>query len=460
MSKTEGLLILQTQNTAAGGGFSLLYHFCLGTFIVPGFCGALSEDLYIRALVRDKAGKSAGPCPQIVARRTLADISNLPQKPRPLIQDNKLQSIPTTTKPYIEQLQKENMALVKMLGQRNKIIEQSGIELERLRLNLIKIQEQNQQLALSHTQMLVELNFAKDRLKALQHELGCKNGLLKARKLKGGEACEIPCQSADAEVNLIKLPEEGETSTVAREEEKPRNTKRRLRSQSFSSSEPLQSEENDGNKRSSVRRQSARFNPVESKSAEHQSDKDHTRFPEYPFPAEPVLQNGSTSGSASVENDANRSSSEMNLIKLTEEERGTSAVGREDEKPRNTKRRLRSHGFGHSEPLQPDEIAGNRRTSLRRQSTRFSKPVEPKPSEDPYDTKSPKGSLPGEPVLESGPTFGNASVENEDNRSSCGLKYECREIGRSSLFRPSRLAVKKVQSYKEIPLNVKMRRSN
>ncbi|KAL6497727.1 hypothetical protein OROHE_027052 [Orobanche hederae] len=330
MSKTEGLLILQTQNTAAGGGFSVCflgsfsirlcsysvqsYHFCLGTFIVPGFCGALSEDLYIRALVRHRAGKSAGPCPQIVARRTLADISNLPQKPRPLIQDNKLQSIPTTTKPYIEQLQKENMALVKMLGQRNKIIEQSGIELERLRLNLIKIQEQNQQLALSHTQMLLELNFAKDRLKALQHELGCKNGLLKARKLKGGEACEIPCQSADAEVNLIKLPEEGETSTVAREEEKPRNTKRRLRSQSFGSSEPLQSEENDGNKRSSVRRQSARFNPVESKSAEHA--KDHTRFPEYPFPAEPVLQNESTSGSASVENDDNRSSSEVNAIQM------------------------------------------------------------------------------------------------------------------------------------------------
>ncbi|KAL6527135.1 hypothetical protein OROGR_016225 [Orobanche gracilis] len=157
MSKTESLLILQTQNTAAGGG------------------------------------KSVGPCPQIVARRTLADISNLPQKPRPLIQDNKLQSIPTTTKTYNEQLQKENMALVKMLAHRN------GIELERLRLNLIKMQEQNQQLALSHTQMLVEQNLAKDRLKALQHELGCKNGLLKARKLKGGEACEIPCQSADAE---------------------------------------------------------------------------------------------------------------------------------------------------------------------------------------------------------------------------------------------------------------------
>ncbi|KAL6527136.1 hypothetical protein OROGR_016226 [Orobanche gracilis] len=201
---------------------------------------------------------------------------------------------------------------------------------------------------------------------------------------------------------------------------------------------------------SSARRQSARFNPAESKSPEHQSDKDHT---EYPFPAEPVLQNGSTSGGASVENGYNRSSPEMTSIKLPEE-------GREDEKPRNTKRKSRSHGFGHSEPLQPEEVAGNRRPSLRRQSTRFSKPIEPKPAEDPYDTKSSEGSLPGEPVLESGPTSGNALVENEYNRSSCGLKYECGDIGRLSLFRPSRLAVKKVQSYKEIPLNVKMRRSN
>ncbi|KAI3470512.1 hypothetical protein Pfo_027175 [Paulownia fortunei] len=293
--------------------------------------------------------KAARPCPQSVARRKLADISNLPKKPRPSIQDEKSQPIPTTTKTYIEQLQKENMALVKMLAQRNKIIEHSGIELERLRLNLIKVQEQNQQLALSHTQMLVELNSGKDRLKALQHELGCKSGLLKARKSELEEkASMIPCQHADAEVNLIKLPEEGESSKGG-DDEKPPNTKRRLRSRSLGSSEPLQSEENAGNRRPFVRRQSARFKAVESKHAK-------------------------------------------DLFEI-------------------------------------------------------------------HDTKSPKCPLPDEPVLENGSTSVNESVKNEDNSSSSGLRCESQECGRSSLCRPSRLAAKKVQSYKEIPINVKMRRS-
>ncbi|GFP91825.1 shugoshin-1 [Phtheirospermum japonicum] len=346
MSKTEGFLILDTQNAAAGGD------------------------------------KAPGPNPRSVARRKLADISNIPQKMRPLIQDDKLQSIPTTAKTYIEQLQKDNMNLMKMLAQRNKLIEQSGIELERLRLNLIKVQEQNQQLALSRSQMLMELNLGKDR----------------------GEAFKVPCQTADAE-----LPEEGETSTVSRDDEMPRTTKRRLRSQSFGSSEPLQSEENAGNRseiwlnlvrycnaRPPARRQSARFKTVESKSAEDLSEKDNTIFPECPLPDESVLENGLTCGSASVKNE------------------------------------------------------DNRRLSARRQSTRF-KPVEPKSAEDQSekdDSKFSECPLPDEPVLENESTSGSASV-----------KYESQEIGRSSLSRPSRVAAKKVQSYKEVPLNVKMRRS-
>lgn len=80
-----------------------------------------------------------------MARRTLADISNVLQKDKPLTQDQKSQSIPTTVKEYIEQLRtvmfingfchhpylwatclildcgfliQENMALAKMLAQR------------------------------------------------------------------------------------------------------------------------------------------------------------------------------------------------------------------------------------------------------------------------------------------------------------------------------------------------------
>ncbi|XP_012843337.1 PREDICTED: shugoshin-1-like [Erythranthe guttata] len=151
--------------------------------------------------------KIAMRCPQnvAVARPKLADISNLPQKPQLLIQHEKSQSIPVTTKEYIEQLQKENMALAKMVAQRNKIIEQSGIELDRLRVNMIKMQEQNRQLALSHTLTLTELNSGKDRLKALQHELGCKIGLLKARELQNQEekASTRPRQNENVEVNIL-----------------------------------------------------------------------------------------------------------------------------------------------------------------------------------------------------------------------------------------------------------------
>ena len=51
-------------------------------------------------LILDKVEVGAGPCPQILARRKLADISNVPQ-------NWKSQPIPTTiTKEYVEQLRK------------------------------------------------------------------------------------------------------------------------------------------------------------------------------------------------------------------------------------------------------------------------------------------------------------------------------------------------------------------
>ncbi|GER48963.1 shugoshin C terminus [Striga asiatica] len=432
MSKTEGFLILETQNAAAGGG----------------------------------ADETAGQYPQNMARRKLADISNLPQKSKPSVQDDKSKSIPVTAKAYIEKLQKENMTLAKMLAQRNKflhfvlqskIIEQSGIELERLRSILIQVQEQNQQLALSHTQMLRELNLGKDRLKALQHELGCKNGLLKARKLEGGEACKIPGQSADVEVNLVKLPKEGETLSVCKDNGKPRNNKR-SRLQSSGSSEPLQSEDSNGNRRPSVRRQSARFKAAESKSVEDPSERDDSKFSECPLPQEPVVRNGSTSGSTSVEEDNNLVN--VDLIKLPEEGE-TSHVGRDAEKPHNVKRRLRSQSLGSSESLQPEENAGNRRVSVRRQSARF-KALEQKTVVDEsekHDIKFIEQALPDEKsVLENKSTSKSGSATDGDNRGSSGFEYNPPETGRSSLSRPSRLAAKKVQSYKEIPVNIKMRR--
>ncbi|KAL0842626.1 hypothetical protein Bca101_015871 [Brassica carinata] len=75
-------------------------------------------------------------------------------------------------------LLKENMTLIKALAHRNKIIELSGVEFQKLKINLRKVQENNLQLAQANTHMLAELNTNRDRLKLLQHELGCKNVLL------------------------------------------------------------------------------------------------------------------------------------------------------------------------------------------------------------------------------------------------------------------------------------------
>ncbi|KAL9165306.1 hypothetical protein ABFS82_06G163000 [Erythranthe guttata] len=381
--------------------------------------------------------KIAMRCPQnvAVARPKLADISNLPQKPQLLIQHEKSQSIPVTTKEYIEQLQKENMALAKMVAQRNKIIEQSGIELDRLRVNMIKMQEQNRQLALSHTLTLTELNSGKDRLKALQHELGCKIGLLKARELQNQEekASTRPRQNENVE-------EERESSKDGRDDEKPRNTKRRLRSQSLGASEPSQSEDNAVKRRIISRRQSARFKAVESKDANNLIGINDTGFQECPLPHnEPIPEKATP---------ITRQHEDAVISSKLQEERELSKDSRDDEKPcnNNTKRRLRSHSLGSSEPLQSEDNPGNKRPVARRKSSRF-KAVE---------LKDEAGFPKCTPVLENESISVNAAmVEDEEERSSCDIVCESQ---RPSICRPSRVAAKKVQSYKEIPLNTKMRR--
>ncbi|KAL7148543.1 hypothetical protein ABFS83_06G185700 [Erythranthe nasuta] len=307
MSETEGFLILDSRNAAP-----------------------------------TRAKKEARPAPQNPARKKLADISNLPQNnERSLIQE-KLQSVETTT--YIEQLQKENMALVKMLAQRNKIIEQGGPELDRLRLILRKMQEQNQQLASSNSQMLADLNSGKDRLKVLQHELGCTSGLLKARKLQLEEnAITKPSKNADAQ-----FPLEGESLKEGQDDEKPHNTKMASQLDSLGTSEQLQSKEKTENRRRFTRRQSAVFKPVEQKPAEDSFQTDDTIVPPCLLHVDPVLEK--------------ESADESTLVK------------------------------------------------------------------------------------------------DEDKKDDSALEKEAQEFEKPNLGRPSRVAAKKVQSYKEIPLNVKMRR--
>ncbi|KAI3751710.1 hypothetical protein L2E82_22801 [Cichorium intybus] len=131
-------------------------------------------------------------------RKMLADISNMQRKPTTSIQDKKSLPNSATQKEYIEQLQKENAALKKLLADKSMIIDLSGNELHKLRITLQKMQQQNLQLAQSNSQLLAELNSGKDRLKLLQHELGCKNGILIAKQLElEGKRKNKTCQTND-----------------------------------------------------------------------------------------------------------------------------------------------------------------------------------------------------------------------------------------------------------------------
>lgn len=74
-------------------------------------------------------------------------------------------------------------------------------------------------------------------------------------------------------------------------------------------------------------------------------------------------------------------------------------------------------------------------------------------------TVSTNCSLPDEPIPENDSTSVDTSVKSKDDRTCSGRRRESQESGKPSLGRPSRMAVSKVQNYKEISLKVKMRRS-
>nr|GMD37070.1 shugoshin-1 isoform X1 [Ipomoea batatas] len=271
------------------------------------------------------------------ARRKLVDISNVPQKMRPSNENEKLKHIPTEMKELIEKLETENKALMNALVERVKIIEMSGSEIQRLRSTLQKMQQQNHHLALSNTQKLMELNLCKDKLKVLEHELGCKSSLLKAMKL-------------EAEVKPIKCEDTGDD---------------------------LQEEED-----------------------------------------------------------------------------------KVDSELENAKRRRQSKSWRPSKHAQPHDNAAKKRLCVRRQSARL-KHEQIKAEEDLYPIDDAKDSVHQQSNCDSIQENSSASActSSDNGENNPASENEARESKRPSLSRPSRQAARKVQSYKEIPLNVKMRRS-
>ncbi|XP_019076207.1 shugoshin-1 isoform X2 [Vitis vinifera] len=267
-----------------------------------------------------------------IMRKRLSDITNSQSQLKVSGQEEK-RSPPNnlSAEDYIDQLLKENAALMKLLAERQKIIELSGVELQKLRTNYQKLQLQNWNLAQSNSQMLAELNLGREKMKAVQHELICKEALLKA--------------------NNLELEE------------------------------------------------------VEDKAGE-------------PLPKA---------------HDANR------LCKA------------------NRRRPARSQSMGSStayQQVEEKETVETKRHCSRRQSCRF-KSQQREPNGDLFeieDAKLPVG------WHEGGLAPSNSPIKKEEGDESCVEKHEARGSQRSSIGRPLRRAAEKVQSYKEAPLNTKMRR--
>nr|XP_043617417.1 SHUGOSHIN 2-like isoform X2 [Erigeron canadensis] len=236
-------------------------------------------------------------------RKMLADISNVPQKPNSLVENNnKSRPNSITVKEFIDKLQKENATLVKLLADK-KIIDLSGTELHKLRITLQKMQMQNLQLAQTNSQMLAELNSGKDRLKDLQHQLGCKNGLLVAKQKElEGKRKITTCETKDVKKLKVYEPEEMGVCTVAeKDKEQQCNTSTRLKSKSLGPSvrEGPEKDVRD-NGRIQARRQSARFKHEEPKPREDVFHADNVNLSQCSLSDEKMHEDDSSSVAFSV----------------------------------------------------------------------------------------------------------------------------------------------------------------
>ncbi|XP_050155003.1 SHUGOSHIN 2-like isoform X4 [Malus sylvestris] len=414
------------------------------------------------------------------SRKRLADISNLQQqRPKPSIQQVKQQFDSDTNKEYIDNLQKENRTLMKLLTDRNKIIELSRVEIQNLRINLQKVQQQNLQLAQANSQILGELNLGKDRLKALQHEIGCKNGLLKVRKLEAEEKPKrVTCQSTENQVEgLTKCFEAGE-SLQADKKDGPCNTQRdrHLKNPLVASHtvEAVEVKEKVINKRG-LRRQSARFKTEEHEATEEMLETNGCKIPVLPLCNNVVHESETTF--SSVEKEAptieavqankkayhKRRFTRQSAKLKTEVQEAPEVFGTNGEKFHVSHL---CHNVVHesaptcsvletedpiTEAVQAKEKADNK--SLTRQSARFKTEELFENNDDTVHVYP----LSDDVVHESGSTCSSVKKEDEGYTAPRSERQECR---RSSARPLRRRATQAIKSYKETPVNMKMRREN
>ncbi|KAF3972172.1 hypothetical protein CMV_004296 [Castanea mollissima] len=223
-----------------------------------------------------------------IMRKKLSDITNLQAQGSPS-QDEKQPVISQPDKEFIDKLLKERMTLVKLIAERNKIIELSGAELQKMRVSLQKLQLQNWNLAQSNSQMLAELNLGKDKLKELRHELGCKNALLKAKNMVLESEIlfnllgktESKHKNSGSQEGEVAAAEQSLHVTNGDDKTCKRSRRRTARSQSMGPSTTHQKvvdKEKVENKRRCLRRQSARFKSQEREPTENLFEIEDAKF--------------------------------------------------------------------------------------------------------------------------------------------------------------------------------------
>ncbi|KAH7691977.1 Shugoshin C-terminal protein [Dioscorea alata] len=269
---------------------------------------------------------------------------------------------------HVAHLLKENAALLKVIGDKDKVIEMNGIELQKLRVSLQKASLQNAHLAQTNSMMLAELNFSKERLRALQHEMGCTMAALKSKTV---------------ELEEEKLAKK-QCLTISTKEEKL------------------------------TKKQCSMMNTEEEKPTKMQC---------------PIMSIASI-----VE--ANTKCANTTDVAPTVA----------NKEARNTSRKCPLEGKSLTSTAMIQQAAGKEKDDWR-SSDLESEQCEP--TENSFVMK--------DVVLDSSAI---SSEKEQNNKNISQPLYENQEIRRTSVGRPMRKAAKKVSSYKEIPLNIKMRRED
>ncbi|XP_047157645.1 SHUGOSHIN 2 isoform X2 [Vigna umbellata] len=328
--------------------------------------------------------------------KILADVTNLHQQPK-------------------QQVSAENLLKEKEIV----FIQSCKAELQKCQSNFQKLKMQNAELALTNSHMMAEVNSSRQKLRELQLELGIKNGILNAMKLELTIKEHTVNLKHETNVNEVRACPNKQSD----QSDNRGNAKRRRvfkpRSSAPAVSKQVKSLEKVDNQRYSLRRQSAGL-----KDEKPESTEDFVEVVEVQDDISKANESGSTSLGSKVHDEARETT--------------------ESSRPTNT------------EPVHAKKNIENKRKSTRRQTNRF-KPENPEPTEDLFvldDAKFNVSQISDGMSEKCCPTSTIITSGQENN--SCSFKSG--ETRRSSVGRPLRRTVEKVVSYKEVPLNVKMRR--